>query len=647
MAEQTQYKVKKELSESSQIGMDLITFEVMRSAFVAACYEASSTIERIAYHPVIGMGRDRSNSILTADGRLVAHGHTDAAAHYASFEPSVTELMKDYPKEKMVPGDTFIFSDPYRSGSHVNDVRMIRPVFYKGEIVAFACTVIHWADMGGPMPGTFNPEATSCYAEGLRIPPIRLFKNDELDEELFSLIAINIRGATERRADLRAQFEAARLIDRRVVELCDRYGKETMFQAFEEQFDYSERMMLAELKTLPDGEWEFEDFGDQDVNSPGKPPIRVHCRLTKKGSQLSFDWTDSDPQPKASWGGARATLIGGNYLGFMICFPQLFPLNHGIIRNLEIISKPGTCVDVLFPCPTTGYCSGAFDKIEAVTIGCLAGVMAKDQPWRVYPAGVSLQNLCMGGYNPRTKKEFVQYTFNVGGENARTFKDGKSLIFMRFCNARTIPQELEERWFPIIFNAYAAHTDSCGHGLFRGGFGLVRDIELLTDVTMTIHGDREKFTPFGMSGGLNATGSGLIINPGTDREINAGMYATGLELKKGDKIRFISAGGGGFGNPLDRDPDLVLNDVMDEWLTMACAREFYGVVIEEFDAEACDYRIDQAATEALRAEMRETGFPEGTGADQINPWGKDIKPGWIPTEEEVRPHITISRPPGW
>jgi N-methylhydantoinase B len=638
---------KAKSAKAADLKIDLITFEVMRNAFVAACYEASTTIERIAYHPVIGMGRDRSNALLTADARLVAHGHTDAAAHYASFEPSVKELMIDIPMDTMKPGDTYIFSDPYRTGSHVNDVRMIRPIFFEGEIVAFACTVIHWADMGGPMPGTFNPEATSCYAEGIRIPPTRLFKNNELDEELFALIEINIRGAVERRADLRAQFEASRLIDRRVVELCERYGADTLKLAFEEQFDYTERLMLAELEELPDGEWEFEDFGDQDVMSEGKPPIRVHCKLTKKGTKLSFDWTDSDPQPRASWGGSRATLIGGNYLGFMICFPQLFPLNHGIIRNLEVISKPGTCVDVVFPAPTTGYCSGAFDKVEAVSIACLAGPMAKVQPWRVYPAAVSLTNLCMGGYNPRTKKPFVQYTYAVGGENARTFKDGKSLIFMRFCNARTIPQELEERWFPVVYNSYEARMDSCGHGMRRGGFGLVRELTVLTDVTMTIHGDREKFTPFGISGGLNAGGSMLIINKGTDKEINAGMYATGVELKAGDRIYYSSAGGGGFGNPLEREPELVLADVMDEWLSTEAAENYYGVIIKVIDEDACIYEIDEAATKKKRAELAKSGFEEGTGAYQVHPLGKLVEPAWIPTEEEVKPHITVSRPPGW
>lgn len=639
--------VKERLANSASIGMDLITFEVLRNAFVAACYEASTTIERVAYHPVVGMGRDRSNALLTRDGRLVAHGHTDAAAHYASFGPSVTELIKDVALHTMKPGDTFLFSDPYRTGSHVNDTRLIRPIFHQGEIVAFGCTVIHWADMGGPMPGTFNPEATTCYAEGIRIPPIRLYKEDKLDEELFSFIAINIRSSTERRADLQAQYEASRLIDRRVKELCERYGKETLYQAFEEQFNYTERLMLAELEQLPDGSWEFEDFGDQDVMSPGKPPIRVHCRMTKKGTKLSFDWTDCGPTPRGSWGCSYATLTGGNYLGFMICFPQLFPLNEGIIRNLEIISKKGTCVDVVEPAPTTGYASGAFDKVEAVTIACLAGPLGKVQPWRVYPAAVSLTNLCMGGFNPRTKKQFVQYTYAVGGENARTYKDGKSLIFMRFCNARTIPQELEERWFPVLYTRYEARADSCGHGRYRGGFALLRELTVLTDVTMTIHGDREKFTPFGLSGGLNGGGCNLIINKGTKKEFNAGMYATGVELKKGDKIFYASSGGGGFGNPLERDQKLVLEDVMDEWLTVEAAKEYYGVVIKVVDREALDYRIDEKATRTARAKLRKKGYKEGRGSHQLHPKGKLIKVDWTPTEEEVAPHITVSRPPGW
>lgn len=631
----------------AELKLDLITFEVLRNAFVAAAYEASTTIERIAYHPVIGMGRDRSNAILTADGKLVAHGHTDAAAHYGSFEESVKELLKDIPLNTMKRGDAYLFSDPYRTGSHVNDTRLIRPIFFKDEIIAFGCTVVHWPDIGGPYPGTFNPHADSCYAEGLRIPPLKLYEDNEINKPIWSLISTNIRGAVERQGDVTAQFEAGRLLEKRVVELAEKYGAETVKLAMEEQFDYTERILRQDIEEIPDGEYYFEDFGDKDVLSPGQPPIRVACKLTVKGDSITFDWSDSDPQPRASWGCSRATLLGGTFLGFMICFPHLFPLNNGVTRSINIISKPGTCVDVQFPAGTTGYCSGAFDKVEAITIACLSQPLAKVRPWRVYPAAVSLTNLCLGGINPRRNRSFVQYTYAVGGENARVYKDGKSLIFMRFCNARTIPQELEERWFPVLYTRYEARKDSCGHGKRRGGFALVRELEVLTDVTMTIHGDREIFPPFGLAGGTNAGGSGLKINIGTPQEKDCGMYATGVRLNAGDKIYYTSAGGGAYGNPLDRDPGLVLEDVMDGWLSIEAARQFYGVAVKVIDEDACLYEIDQKETDSLRAELRDRPLPRGSGAHEVNPLTENIKVAWEPTEEEVQPHITVSRPPGW
>jgi N-methylhydantoinase B len=422
---------------------------------------------------------------------------------------------------------------------------------------------------------------------------------------------------------------------------------DTVKMAFEEQFNYSERMFLHDITPLPDGVWEFADYGDQDTMTEGKPPIRVHCTFTKKGTKMSFDWSQTDPQPKGSWGGSRQTLIAGNYLGMMICFPRLFPLNHGIMRNIEIISKPGTAVHVLEPGALSGYCSGAFDKIEAITIACLAGPLSQVEPWRVYPAACSLTNMCMGGFNPRTGKNFVEYTYGIGGENARTFRDGKELIFMRFCNAMCVPQELEERWFPIIFTRYEAVKNSCGHGKTRGGFALIREFDVQAEETLTIHGDREKFPPFGLAGGTNAGGCTLIVNPGKPEEKYVGMYATNVRLKKGDHIYYNTSGGGGFGNPLERDPELVLRDVMDEWITPDVGKEWYGVVINVVDAEALDYRIDVEATKKLREQLKDRKIPEGHGPHQIQPYGKDLRLAFEPTEEEVARHITVSRPPGW
>jgi len=255
--------------------------------------------------------------------------------------------------------------------------------------------------------------------------------------------------------------------------------------------------------------------------------------------------------------------------------------------------------------------------------------------------------MCLGGFNPRTQKNFVQYTYGVGGENARVFRDGKELIFMRFCNAMCVPQELEERWFPNVFTKYVAVKDSCGHGKTRGGFALIREYDVQSDETLTIHGDREKFPPFGLGGGTNAGGCKLIVNPGTDKERNIGMYATGVQLKKGDHVYYNTAGGGGWGNPLERDPELVCRDVMDDWISLECAKDIYGVIIKIGDAEALEFSVDVKATKKQRETLKDRKIPEGYGPHQIQPYGKDYKLAWEPTEEEVQRHITISRPPGW
>jgi N-methylhydantoinase B len=639
--------VQKGAKEIKDLQLDLITFEVLRNAFVSACYEASTRIEKMAYHPVVGMGRDRSNGILTIDGGLVAHGHTDAAAHYGSFEDSLVNLLKHVPAETMEPGDGYMFSDPYEVGSHVNDTHLYKPIFSNDELVAFGCTVVHWPDMGGPLPGTFNPKATSCYAEGLRIPPIRLYVKNELNEELFRFWAYNIRGSIERRGDLAAQYGAVCLLESRIQDMCKKYGNDTVKLGFEEQFNYSERLLFTELDEIEDGEWEFDDFGDKDVMADGEPPIRVHCRLIKKGRSLTFDWSETDPSPISSWGGPRGTCLSANYLGFMIGFPHLFPMNRGITRNLNIVTKPGTAVHVEFPTPTTGYCSGAFDKVESITIALMSSMLGKTRPWKVYPGSVSLTNLCTSGFNERTNNPFVQYTFSVGGENARTFRDGKDLIFMRFANAKTIPQELEERWFPILFRRYEAVPDWCGHGKFRGGFPLVRELDFLTNGTMTIHGDREVYTPYGIDGGTNGGGGALIVNKGTDKEQDIGMYGTGIDLKKGDRIWFSQSGGGGVGSPLERDPELVRLDVMNDYLTTEAAKKFYGVVIDVGDWEALEYSVNEEETKKAREELAKNPIPEGRSAHQVHPFGKKIKPGWWPMYEEVQPHITHARPPGW
>ncbi len=603
--------------------LDPITFEVLRNAFKSICNEASAMIERVSYAPTITEGHDYSVSILTPDGRLVSHGQRDQAPHLGTFEESVKTLVREV--DTFRPGDVYIYNDPYTGGTHQNDVKLVRPIFLGDDLFAFTIALCHWPDCGGPMWGTFNPRATECYAEGLRMPPLPLFEGDRIVKGTLRLIQANIRCGTERLAEIHAQYQAGRLVERRVRQYVEKFGRARVLDAFEDSMDYSERLLRDWIRRLPDGEYEFEDFGDRDIGKPEQPPIRVHCKLTIAGDTPTLDWSASDPAPVASWGFARPALLSANYDGTMHCFPELAPLNHGITRTLRIISKPGTCVDVREPTPVTGYCSGAYEKVDAVTMACWGQALQRVDPRRVHAATVNLQNLCTGGIHPKTGAPFVSYLWLEGGQGARTYQDGNTHYMMIFIGgASNQPCETLERWYPMYYTKVEAVPDSCGDGRFRGGFGLSRSFEVWGPTKLTIHGDREVIAPFGLAGGTNGGPNRLVLNEGRPNEVNLGMYAAGADLQPGDRITFESNGGGGFGLPWERDPKLVLEDVIDELISLRKAREVYGVAIRVIDADALAYEIDEAQTARLRAELPKRQRPRGLRAGQVHPLGERL-----------------------
>ena len=378
---------------------DPITFEVLRNAFRSICNEASALIERVSYAPTITEGHDYSVSILTPDARLVSHGQRDQAPHMGTFESSVRTLVEEV--SGFAPGDGFIYNDPYTGGTHQNDVKIIRPIFCDGELFAFAIALCHWPDVGGPMHGTFNPRATECYAEGLRMPPLKLYEHDEPVKPVWDLVSMNIRVPRERVAEMHAQHRAGVLVEERLLGYVEKFGVGVVRNGFEDTMDHSERRFREWVSRLPDGEYEFEDWGDRDLGREDEPPIRVHCKMTIDGDQVTVDWTGCDPAPVASWGFARPALQSATYDGTMHCFPELAPLNHGVVRAIDIFSKPGTCVDVQEPTPVTGYCSGAYEKVDAVTMACWGQALQRVDPRRVHAATVNLQNFCTGGIHPR------------------------------------------------------------------------------------------------------------------------------------------------------------------------------------------------------------------------------------------------------
>ena len=603
--------------------MDPITFEVLRNAFKAICTQGSTTIERVAYGPVITEGHDYSVSLLTADGRLVAHGNRDITPHMGTFEASVQTVLEDI--EDIAPGDVYIMNDPYRGGTHTLDVRLIRPIFYKKEPLAFTIACCHWSDVGGPQPGTFNPKATEVFAEGLIIPATRLYYKDRPVKSTFELIKLNVRVPYERMGDMAAQYEAVKFMERRLLEYVDKYGVDTVRTAFEEIMDYSERVFRQEVSDLPDGTYEFVDHVDQDEGHPDHPRIKFHCKLIIDGDRVTIDWTESDPAPRGPAGLTRPGLLSATFDGTLNVFPHLAPLNHGIIRSINVITRPGSCVHILHPTPMAGYCASGYEKVDHAVLCAWSMAFASVDPKRVFAGNVNLENCCVGGIHPKTKRPFVSYTWLEGGQGARAYKDGPSFTMPMYgAGATNIPTEVLERWFPFSFSRYEALPDSAGDGKYRGGFGVIRVWKMVGEGINNIHGDREEVTPPGLASGTNGGPNKLMLNVGTPQEKNLGMFATAVQLKPGDEITFISNGGGGYGNPLERDPKLVLEDVIDEFITLEKARNTYGVAIRVIDKEALQYEIDWEETKRLRAELAKRERKRGFGPWEVHPYGERI-----------------------
>lgn len=602
---------------------DPITFEVLRNGFRSICNEASALIERVSYAPTITEGHDYSVSILTPDGRLVSHGQRDQAPHMGTFESSVQNLVREV--DTFAPREAYIYNDPYTGGTHQNDVKIIRPIFHDDELFAFAIALCHWPDVGGPMYGTFNPRATECYAEGLRMPPLRLYEDDTPVKPIWDLIAMNIRVPKERVAEIHAQHRAGVLVEERLLGYVEKFGSKCVADGFEDTMDHSERRFRAWVAELPDGTYEFEDWGDRDLGKEDEPPIRVHLKMSIEGDQVTMDWTGCDPAPIASWGFARPALQSATYDGTMHCFPELAPLNHGVVRAIEIVSTKGTCVDVVEPTPVTGYCSGAYEKVDAVTMACWGQALQKVDPRRVHAATVNLQNFCTGGTHPKTGSKFVSYMWLEGGQGARAYADGNSFYMMIFIGgASNQPNETLERWYPMVYTSTEAVVDSCGDGEYRGGFGIWRSFRATGDTELVVLGDRERVGPFGLAGGTNGGPNMVLLNPGTDAQEDLGMFTTKARLRAGDQLEFGSNGGGGYGLPWERKVESVLDDVIDGLLSMDKARDVYGVAITEVDADALVYEVDDEETARLRDALAGDERPRGTGPFEVNPLGERL-----------------------
>jgi N-methylhydantoinase B len=530
-------------------------------------------------------------------------GSQDIAVHVGTLHFTCKAIIEAFEGD-IHPGDVFATNDPYVGGTHFNDVRIVRPIFYEGEIIAYAQSNGHWADVGGSVPGSFDVNAKEHFQEGIRVPPVRIWDKGRYLSDVVGMIISNTRVPSDAEGDLHAQAQATRVAEQEILRLVDKYGIETILTAFQEVQDYVERLTRQRVAELPDGVWETEDYIDYDPSGEeGLIPVKV--KMTIEGDQLSYDLTGSHAAIGSFINAGFGSAFSGVMAGTKTFFPDV-PLNSGFYRAVQVDLGPeGTVVNAPWPIAVTGFCAGPYEKI----MNSIFELWSELTPERAIACSFNLEYLLVGGRDTRHENRpiFMWYDWMVGGWGGRNGKDGSNATAPIFGVGLAVqPLEAQERLSPVLTTGHEIRTDSGGPGRFRGGCGVEKGA-LLREADGTVMSymcDRARSITWGIEGGLCSIPHGVWLNKDTDRERFLGAVFSGVDVGPGDVFTRPSAGGGGYGDPLERDPRAVREDVADGYVSLERARKDYGVVIREVDAERAVYEVDDEETAREREQQR-------------------------------------------
>ena len=595
--------------------LDPVTFEVLKNAFATSVDLMSEQILRTCYSFVI-YSRDFSSALCDAAGNTVMQGSGDIAVHVGTLHFQCKAVIGEFGTD-IHPGDVFAINDPYRGGTHFNDVSFIRPIFAGGEVIAFAQNKGHWADIGGNVPGSFDVNAKEHFGEGLRITPVRIWSKGVFLHDVAQLLVSNTRAPRQAMGDLHAQSEATAVCERELHRLVEKYSKDTVLEAMQETQDYVERIVRRQLVSLPQGEWETTDYIDVDPGKgEGLVPIKIKLKLD--GTGIHYDLSESAPAVATFLNSGYGTTHSAIYAGTKTFFPDV-PLNSGFYAAVQAeIGDEGSVVNAGWPFAVTGFCSGPYEKI----MNGIFELWSRIMPERAMACAFNLEYLLVGGKDARTpdNQYFMWYDWMAGGWGGRASKDGSSATAPVFGPGLAVqPVEGQERLSPVLTTRHEIAIDSAGPGRYRGGLGIEKG-GVLTDAFDTVMSyccDRARSITWGIEGGLPSIPHGVWLNKGTDEERFLGSNFSSVPVQSGDSFTRPSAGGGGYGDPLLRTAHEVREDVIDGYVSLDRAAKDYGVVIREIDAELDEFEIDDAATEILRAEIRAS------------------RPGWLTEDPKV------------
>jgi N-methylhydantoinase B/oxoprolinase/acetone carboxylase alpha subunit len=565
------------------MALDPVTLTVLGNAFVNICREMGVTMTRTAFSPIFNEGLDFSCVLFDRRGNMIGQAEFCPAQIAASLF-IVRWTLEELGVEAFEPGDVVLHNDPYRGGAHIPEHSVMRGVFHDGELFGFVANVGHLAEIGGKAVGSFAADATEVFQEGLRIPPVKIVKRDENDLELWRLIMANHRTPRGTWGDLNAQIGSLRVAERRVLELLDRYGREFVEEAADELMDYSERWMRAEIAAIPDGVYEFTERMEDD--GVVDRPVTFHVTVTVRGDELVVDWTGTDPQVRGPINATYGVTAGATYNAIFHLTDMGIPKNSGAYRPIRIIAPPGSAVNVVYPGPSVGGNTETHPKLADMVVAALAPAL----PDRVAAAeGGTACNFLFGGLHPRTGDYYANYHLEGGGWGAKSYDDGNDAIVVKNGNCRNTPVEIFETRYPLRVLEYSLIDDSGGPGRMRGGLGTRRILRVAAGAEVTVNAlfDRTKpgFGAYGLDGGHKGNQAAILVKRAGDDTFRTfsevfGTVSpskfTNIVLTEGDEVLIASPGGGGYGDPRERDRARVAEDVEQGFVSASAARDIYG-----------------------------------------------------------------------
>ncbi|MBL4905896.1 MAG: hydantoinase B/oxoprolinase family protein [Sneathiella sp.] len=573
--------------------LDPITLAVIHNGLIQVCNEMDLAFVRSAFSPVISEALDRSDGIYAADtGELIAQGELGLPIFVGTMQFStqaVIERAKD-----VKPGDIYIVNDPYLGGTHLMDVKFVRPFFYQGKLWSWLANTGHWPDLGGSVPGGFSAHATEVEQEGLRLPPVKLFKQGKLDEEILSIILSNIRIADQRIGDIKAQAAALTIGEQRLTDLLDRYGEDVVSRSIKELKTRATDQMKAKIADIPDGTYHGIAYVDSD--GVVDEPLKIDMKVTSKGDELQFDMSGSSAPCRGPMNSVLATTKSSIYLAIKHIFPEI-PINAGTFEPLKIKDPEGTFLYAKYPRPVSGCAAEVSQRIAESVFNALVDVI----PDLLFaaPAGTS-GNLAVGGYDPARDKAYVMYVISGGGYGGYQGSDGLSNGCSTIGISKTTPIEVMEQYYPILFEEYSLHEGSGGAGKYRGGFGVNYKIKLRRgSARASMVMDHGRFGPVGALGGADGGTNKVSIEIAGKTYIPPHLSKDqDIQIEVGDSVSVSTPGGGGFGNPYERNPELVAQDVVRGYYSREEVKQRFGVVLDRAKGE-----VNVSETEALRAKL--------------------------------------------